>query len=136
WRENEQLHRRITVLELEAAHLREAAVENRHLRDSLGLPAYRELSLRPVEVLALTGEPIPSSATLSAGSREGVHLGDAVVTSEGMVGRVGEVYGGLSRVVLLTEPVAAVAWLVESTSVQGVMRYTGYAYPSVLIACM
>jgi rod shape-determining protein MreC len=133
WRENERLHERITRLELENAHLRLAGVENRQLRDSLGLPAYRALALRPVEVLALTGEPIPAAATLSAGSAQGVRLGDAVVTSEGLVGRVGEVYAGLSRVVLLTDPNSAVACEVESTGVQGVLRFAAAPRPRLLL---
>jgi rod shape-determining protein MreC len=133
WRENGLLHRRITELELEATHLRAAGVENMTLRDSLGLPGYRTLKLAPVEILALTGEPIPSSATLSAGSHQGVHVGDAVVTSEGLVGRVGESYEGLARVVLLTDPNAAVACEVESTGVQGVLRFSGTPYPRLLL---
>jgi rod shape-determining protein MreC len=123
WRENERLHERITRLEIEATRLRQAGVENVRLRDSLGLPAYRALQLRPVEVLALAGEPVPTAATLSAGAAQGVRVGDAVVTSEGLVGRVGEVYPGLSRVILLTDPNSAVACEVESTGVQGVLRF-------------
>jgi rod shape-determining protein MreC len=133
WRENERLHERITRLELENSHLRQAGVENRALRDSLRLPAYRALSLRPVEVLALAGEPIPTAATLSAGSAQGVRLGDAVVTSDGLVGRVGEVYPGLSRVVLLTDPNSAVACEVDSTGVQGVLRFSTSARPELLL---
>lgn len=123
WRENERLHERITRLEVENARLRSAGVENRRLRDSLDLPAYRDLPLRPVEVLALSGEPVPSAATLSAGSAQGVRVGDAVITSDGLVGRVGESYPGLARVVLLTDPNSAVACEVESTGVQGVLRF-------------
>ena len=133
WRENERLHERITRLELEAVRLRRAGVENLRLRDSLGLPAYRTLQLRPVEVLALAGEPVPASATLSAGASQGVRLGDAVVTSEGLVGRVGEVYAGLSRVVLLTDPNSAVACEVESTGVQGVLRFFASPRPQLLL---
>ncbi len=133
WRENERLHQRITRLELENARLRQAGVENRALRDSLGLPAYRSLALRPVEVLALVGEPLPNAATLSAGSAQGVHVGDAVVTSEGLVGRIGEVYPGLSRVVLLTDPNSAVACEVESTGVQGIVRLSTSIRPELLL---
>jgi rod shape-determining protein MreC len=133
WRENEALHRRVTELELEVSRLRDAGAENQRLRDSLALPPYRGVTLRTVEVLALTGEPIPSAATLSAGARQGVHVGDGVVTSEGLVGRVGEVYGGLSRVVLLTDPLAAVACEVESTGVQGILRFTGTPYPRLVL---
>ncbi len=133
WRENQRLHERITGLELENARLREAGVENAHLRDSLGLPAYRAQSLRPVEVLSLAGEPVPTAATLSAGGGQGVRVGDAVVTSEGLVGRIGEVYPGLSRVVLLTDPNSAVACEIESTGVQGVLRFVTTPRPRLLL---
>jgi rod shape-determining protein MreC len=133
WRENERLHERITRLELEAVRLRQAGVENRQLRDSLRLPAYRALTLRPAEVLALAGEPVPTSATLSAGALQGVKVGDAVVTSDGLVGRIGEVYGRLSRVILLTDPNSAVACEVESTGVQGVLRFSVSPRPQLLL---
>ena len=133
WRENERLQERITRLELEAVRLRQAGVENLRLRDSLGLPAYRALMLRPAEVLALAGDPVPTSATLNAGASQGVKVGDAVVTSEGLVGRVGEVYAGLSRVILLTDPNAAVACEVESTGVQGVLRFFTSPRPQLLL---
>ena len=133
WRENERLHERITRLELEAARLRQAGVENLRLRDSLGLPGYRALQLRPVEVLALAGEPVPGAATLSAGASQGVKVGDAVVTSDGLVGRIGEVYPGLSRVILLYDPNSAVACEVESTGVQGVLRFYASPRPRLLL---
>ena len=133
WRENERLHERITRLELDAIRLRQAGVENLRLRDSLGLPAYRALTLRPAEVLALAGEPVPTSATLSAGALQGVKVGDAVVTSDGLVGRIGEVYAGLSRVILLTDPNSAVACEVESTGVQGVLRFSASPRPQLLL---
>ena len=84
-------------------------------------------------MLALAGEPVPTAATLSAGAAQGVHVGDAVVTSDGLVGRVGEVYAGLSRVILLTDPNSAVACEVESTGVQGVLRFFTSPRPRLLL---
>jgi rod shape-determining protein MreC len=123
WRENQRLHQRIAELELETQRLRDAGHDALRLRRDLGLLGARRLSLRPVEVLALSGEVLPSAATLSAGRRQGVREGDAVVTSDGLLGRVGEVYDGLSRAVLLTDPNVAVACEVESTGVLGVLRF-------------
>lgn len=124
WHENRQLHERLTELVLENTRLRGLALENQQLRRTLDLPAYRSLALKPVEVLALTGEPIPAAAILSAGRREGVRVGDGVVTNEGLVGRVSEVYGSSSRVVLLTDSNAPVACEVESTGVLGILRFS------------
>jgi rod shape-determining protein MreC len=133
WRENRELHQRISALEIENARLRGLAEENRALRQELALPGYQSMSLHPAEVLALTGEPNPASALLSAGDRQGVRTGDAVVTSDGLVGRIGEVYPSLSRVVLLTDPNAAVACEVESTGVLGVLRFSAAPHPRLVL---
>jgi rod shape-determining protein MreC len=133
WRENRQLHMQVTTLELENVRLRALEGENRSLREELRLPGYHGPTLQPAEVLALTGEPFPASATLSAGARQGVHTGDAAVTSDGLVGRIGEVYGGLSRVVLLTDPNASVACEVESTGVLGLLRFVPAPRPRLVL---
>jgi rod shape-determining protein MreC len=131
--ENRELHQRVSSLELENTRLRGLAVENRALREQLDLPGYRGPTLRPAEVLALTGEPHAASATLSAGTEHGVRPGDAVVTSDGLVGRIGEVYPWLSRVVLLTDQNAAVACEVESTGVLGVLRFAAAPRPRLVL---
>ena len=132
WRENGELRARLTSLELENVRLRRSGLENDRLRRSLELPGYRVPDLKPVEVLALTGEPIPAAATLSAGRDQGIEVGDAVVTSDGLVGRTTEVYGGASRVTLLTDPNAAVACEVESTGVLGLVRFATTPRPALL----
>lgn len=133
WRENQSLHARVAQLELENQQLREAGVENDQLRRQLGLPPSFGLTLTPVEVLALSGDPYPTAATLSAGARQHVHVGDAVVTREGLLGRVGETYMDHSRVVLLTDPSSAVACAVESTGVLGVLHFATVPRPRLLL---
>src|SRR5258708_4357352 len=96
WRDNRQLHQRIAELEIETERLRLAGVENQQLREQLALPAWRGYALKPVEVLALVGEPVPAAATLSGGTRQGLHEGDAVVTRDGLLGRIGEGDASLS----------------------------------------
>lgn len=133
WRENEMLHQRIARLEIENQQLRIAGEENRRLREQLDLPATQGLITRPVEILALTGEGTPTAATLSAGAAQGVHEGDAVVTHEGLLGRVVEVYPTLSRAALLTDPNAAAACEIESTGVLGVLRFVRTPRPRLVL---
>jgi rod shape-determining protein MreC len=132
WRENQRLHQRITELELENARLRDAGRENARLRAELGLPGAGSLTLKPLELIAMSGEPVPGSATVSGGADRGVHPGDVVVTREGLVGRVSEVYPGTSRVALLTDPGVAVACEVETTGVLGIVRFVPSPRPQLL----
>jgi rod shape-determining protein MreC len=124
WRENGELHARVVALELETRRLRLMGVENARLRDQLDFAPVVNLRVRPVEILALSGDAVPLAATLSAGSRHGVRTGDAVVTRHGLLGRVSETYPTLSRAMLLTDPNSAVACEIESTGVLGVLRFT------------
>ncbi|MCC6349928.1 MAG: rod shape-determining protein MreC [Candidatus Eisenbacteria bacterium] len=136
WRESNELHRRITQLELDNQRLRSEGAENRRLRALLELPEWHGLPLRPVEVLALGGDPMPTSATLSAGARAGVRPGDALVTADGLVGRVTEVWPRLSRAALLTDPNLAIACEVESTGVNGILRFTLAPSPRLLMTAV
>lgn len=136
WRDANTLHARIASLEVEAARLRGMAAENERLRTQLGLPAWKGLPLTPVEVLAFGGEAIPASVTLGTGRGGGARPGDAVLTSDGLVGRVTEGYGRLARAALLTDPELAVAVEVESTGVQGVLRFTTAPRPRLLMTAV
>jgi rod shape-determining protein MreC len=133
WRENQRLHQRVAELLIENERLRIGGIENQRLREQLGLPAARGYRVKPVEILALAGEGIPTAATVSAGRRQGIAEGDAVVTGDGLLGRIGEVHGGLSRVVMLTDPNSAVACEVESTGVLGVLRFTLTPHPRLVL---
>lgn len=129
WRENQQLHLRVASLEIENERLRSGGQENLRLRQLLGLPTYRNYAMRPVEILSFSGEGLVTAATLSAGRRSGIHEGDPVVTVDGLLGRVSEVWSDLSRAVLLTDPNVAVACEVESTGVLGVLRFSSVPHP-------
>ncbi len=133
WRESQRLHQRITELELENARMREAVVENQELRRQMVLPPWRGETLRPVEILALSGEPIPVAAVVSAGAREGIHVGDLAVTREGLLGRVVEAYPTLARVALITDLNSAVACEVESTGVLGILKSISVPHPRLVL---
>lgn len=133
WSENQQLHLRIAALELENERLRAGGEENERLRQQLNLPLYHARPLKAVEILSLSGEGLVTSATLSAGRHGGVHEGDPVVTTEGLLGRVSEVYPDLSRALLLTDPNVAVACEVESTGVLGVVRFNTAPRPRLVL---
>jgi rod shape-determining protein MreC len=137
WAENTDLHARVARLEVENARLRLMAAEAPRLREQLGLQAWQGLSLRPVEVLALGGgDPLPNSATLSAGASDGVRPGDAVLTSEGLIGRVTEVWPGLSRAMLITDANQAVACEIETTGVHGILRFVPTPRPRLVLTAV
>jgi rod shape-determining protein MreC len=137
WQENERLSERVARLESDNARLRLMAAENPRLREQLGLTKWRGLPLKPVEVLALGGgEPLPDAATLSAGKNDGVEVGDAVMTSDGLVGRITESWPTLSRATLLTDANQAIACEVETTGVNGIVRFVAAPRPRLILSAV
>jgi rod shape-determining protein MreC len=134
WRENQELHQRIAELRLENERLQMAGVENQELRRAQSLPLARRFALQAVEVLALSGEVLPTAATVSAGRRQGVDEGDPVLTGDGLLGRIGETYEDLSRVTLITDPNSAVACEIESTGVLGVLKLSSAPHARLVLA--
>jgi rod shape-determining protein MreC len=63
-------------------------------------------------------------------------VGDIVVTSDGLVGRVAEVYGFASRAMLLTDPGTAVTCEVESTGVLGILRFAATPRPALTLTAV
>jgi rod shape-determining protein MreC len=62
------------------------------------------------------------------GSAEGVRAGMAVVTPDGVVGKVSASYPTASQVVLITDPSFAAGVISEHNRVQGTLRGTGQAF--------
>ena len=137
WQENTELHSKVARLEVENTRLRLMAAEAPRLREQLGLQSWQGLTLRPVEVLALAGtDPLPNAATLSAGLNDGIRVGDAVLTSDGLIGRVSESWPGLSRAMLITDPNQVVACEVETTGVHGILRFVPTPRPRLVLTAV
>ena len=89
--------------------------ENKSLRDLLSVkvePHYKTITAR---VLADNGNAFARSMLISAGSADGVKKGQAVMSGEGLVGRVIETGEQTSRILLVTDINSRVPVLIEDT---------------------
>lgn len=125
------LEAEVERLRLDARILEEIAAENRELRSSIGLPP--AVLRRPLRCEAVSwGGALGwwQSVKISRGARDGVREGDAVVTAEGLVGRVKRVYSDVADVALVTDPNSRIACALElpegSPSVRGVLHGAGW----------
>jgi rod shape-determining protein MreC len=100
---------RIMELELELASLRRAERENGRLRAMMGYGPPPGFQTVPGRVIGLDLDPLRGVAWISLGSGQGLRGGEAVMTVDGLVGVVGEVRDGRSRVRLLRNEVTPVS---------------------------
>lgn len=111
--ENEQLRDEVRALRSELADAERALGENKELRKLAGLPeANAELAaFEPVTGRVIGRSPTVwhSAVTIDVGSGKGIEVNDAVITGDGVVGRVTEVTRGSARVTLITDHRSAVS---------------------------
>jgi len=126
-RENRELRSRVAELSLRTQQLEEAERQNARLR---ALQEFEEGSaltiLTGAEVIGWGDGRNTFTLTVSAGARDGVERDQAVVTAEGLVGRIDRAPGVSTAIVsLLSDPSNAVAALLERTREQGIFQFIG-----------
>ena len=111
--ENKKLRKQIEELRRQRILDESALQENVELRAALkyhGPPSVADFNEVHASVVTNPQSPIDQTVTIAAGTSDGVHDGNVVVSpsSGGLVGTVDRAFGGVSRVTLLTDDRSAV----------------------------
>jgi rod shape-determining protein MreC len=122
--ENEMLRTRMAELSSQLQFYNETIEENRRLRALLGFLPPPGFRIVPTEIIGVYGSGIPNTALINLGERHAVRVNQAVITRNGVAGRVARVLKDYSVVYLLTEPRCRVAVRIQRSREQGIIRYS------------
>ena len=125
--ENRQLRRQLDHLKLENQQLQQSVGQ---LERGQTLRGYQESILSKTlasRVIGVGSNPNSKEIFLDLGTDAGVRAGMAVVTPDGIAGKVHAAHGGTSIVLLLNDPEAAVGVLLARSRARGVLKGTGSA---------
>jgi rod shape-determining protein MreC len=100
---------------------RKLETENRSLREMAHFVPEAQVSFVSARVVADAGGTFVRSVLVVAGARDGVAKGQAAVTGEGLVGRVGEVGDRSARILLLTDLNSQVPVMIESSGERAIL---------------
>ncbi len=120
-KEKTGLKRKILILERDLVELREASLENKRL---LGLLALKTATQRQSVAAIVIGRDPNNWASvvfIDKGKNNGIVKDMAVVSSQGLVGRVREVGKTLSKVLLINDVNSKVAGLIQRSREQGLL---------------
>ncbi len=117
-RENRELRNELLVANARLARFGTAAVDNAQLRALLGEAERSGLDVQLAPILDIDLVPSRQRLVLAAGSRQGVHRGQAVIDAGGLLGQVIDVTPVNSTVLLLTDPDHAVPVVVARNGVR------------------
>ena len=122
--ENRDLKKEIERLRLEQVRLSEDAEQARRLQALLLFKEQFISKTLAAQVIGLSGSEQSRSVYIDKGSDDGVAPDMAVITAEGVVGKVLRVFGSTSQVLLINDQSSGVGAILEKSRLQGVLRGT------------
>lgn len=122
--ENRQLKAQIEQMRLEQVRLSEDAAQARRLQTLLAFKEQFISRTVAAQVIGSSGSDLSRIVYIDRGENAGLKRDMAVITSDGIVGKILSVYPAVSQVLLINDQSSGVGALLEKTRLQGVLRGT------------
>jgi rod shape-determining protein MreC len=124
-RENEQLADLALKASIEKALLEEEEVKKQSGSDLKGYAGSSGLDLLLARVVARSTERFAYNLTIDKGEKDGLEVEMPVLSSDGVVGKLGQVFGRYSIVDLITSGRCSVAARIRRTRIHGIVSWDG-----------
>ncbi len=122
--ENRELKAEIERLRLERVRLSEDAEQARRLQALLGFKEQFVSRTMAAQVIGSSGSEQSRSVYIDKGSGDGIEKDMAVITADGIVGKVLRVFPSTSLVLLIDDQTSGVGAILEKSRLQGIVRGT------------
>jgi rod shape-determining protein MreC len=122
--ENRQLKEQIEQMRLEQVRLTEDAAQARRLQTLLTFKEQFISKTVAAQVIGSSGSDLSRIVTIDKGENSGIAPDMAVITADGIVGKVLTAYPNLAQVLLINDQSSGVGAILEKTRLQGVLRGT------------
>lgn len=131
-KENEQLRAQLDQLRLEQAALLEDAKQGQRLQELLGFRQKYIYATVPAQVIGTGGSDQARILTIDKGSKDGLKRDQPVITPDGIVGKLVEVFPHTSQVLEINDQTSGAGVLLEKTRMRGVLRGNAYGQPQII----
>jgi len=122
--ENRELKQQIDQMRLEQARLSEDAEQAHRLQKLLAFKEQTITKTMAAQVIGTSGSDLSQSIFIDKGSNEGVKPDMAVITANGIVGKVLHVYPSTAQVLMINDQTSGVGAMLEKSRLQGVLKGT------------
>lgn len=121
-RDNAALKDEIERLRLEQASVVEDARQGQRLQRLLGFKEHYIYHTVPAQVIGTAGTDQSGIVYIDKGSNDGLKQDMPVVTADGIVGRLRDVFPSTSQLMLISDPTSGVGVILETTRTRGILK--------------
>jgi rod shape-determining protein MreC len=122
--ENRALKAEIERMSLERVRISQDADQAHRLQALLGFKEQFISQTMAAQVIGGSGSELSRSVFIDKGSRDGIKPDMAVITADGIVGKVLHVYHATSEVLLINDQSSGVGAILDQTRLQGILNGT------------
>jgi rod shape-determining protein MreC len=130
--QNQQLREQVNRLQMEQASLLEDARQGQRLQALLGFKEKYISTTVPAQVIGTSGTDQSRVLYIDKGSADGLRPDMAVITPDGIVGKLKDVFGHTSQVLLISDQTSGAGVLLEQTRLRGVLRGNAIGQPQII----
>jgi rod shape-determining protein MreC len=130
--QNAQLQEQINRMRLEQTRMQQDADQARRLQSLLGFKEQYIDTTVAAQVVGTSGTDLSRVIYIDKGSRDGVEAGMAVITPDGIVGKVSRADRSTSQVLLITDPLSGAGVILERLRLNGILKGTQSGHPEVI----
>jgi rod shape-determining protein MreC len=130
--QNKDLLQTVDRLRLEEAMLREDALQGQRLQGLLKFQESYIYKTTAAQVIGTSGSIQSHVIWLDKGSEDGLGQDDAVVTPDGIVGKVREVFKHTAQVLIINDQTSGAGVVLETTRIRGILRGNAAGQPQVI----
>lgn len=129
--QNADLQKTVDRLRLEQAALLEDAKQGQRLQALLNFQQKYIYKTLPAEVIGTSGTEQSRVFTIDKGKRDGIDRDMAVITPDGIVGKVRDVFGHTAQVLAINDQSSGAGVIMESTRIRGILRGNAAGLPQI-----
>jgi rod shape-determining protein MreC len=130
--QNRDLQQTIDRLRLEQAELREDALQGQRLQAMVKFRENYIYQTEPAQVIGTSGSSQSRVIYLDKGAEDGLKPDMAVITGEGIVGKVRDVFPHTAQVLLINDQTSGAGVVLETTRIRGILRGNASGQPQVI----
>lgn len=130
--QNKDLQATVDRLRLEQAQLMEDARQGQRLQALLGFQEKYLYQTLAAQVIGTSGSEQSRVFYLDKGSDNGLHRDMAVITPEGIVGKIREVFAHSAQVLAINDQTSGAGVILEQTRIRGILRGNAAGQPVIV----
>ncbi len=131
-RDNDLLQEEVNRLRMEQVRMHEDAEQGRRLQALLGFKQQFPSKTVAAEVIGTSGTELSRVVYVNRGRRDGLEPGMAVITPDGIVGKVTRADRTTSQILLINDPTSGAGVMLERLRLNGILKGTTAGYPEIL----